>query len=259
MTIDTELALGSAGQVPEKLDPPIIEAGASEFQLGSRYHTAVDRIGLLRDTWGFMPTSAGEANRAYALLGYMDDPDGAAAYLDGILAHQQRKSASKNPETAVEKVAREIGAYARKARGDTVALAQLTQELRDSRAGGSLATLGDVRLQTGTGQLVRHVDLAGLLLHGKIGIDPFSMQTKKQPAADPYTVSQRSRAMNAHVEHVLQAIPVSHASGLILAAAADQAKRRAFWTEILQQARQQAVARPIAYVALQDLGVIPRV
>lgn len=233
---------------------------ASDVDMASHALPAIDvydRLAVVKDTAGFLPTTRGELTEAMSLLSFQEVPGGAAAHLNEILLHQKR-SASVDPQAAVRSVTNQYAGYARKARYDLTALTTLREELEES-TGNPLTSVKEAGAVTGLGQLARYKDitsLAGARDPDKFPFPPlYNGADNKRNAFDPYTAAQPDPLARERIVTVARAERLWHGRALVRGAIEDQQARFSFWVDRLQEARQHGAAKPVAAVALQNLGV----
>jgi hypothetical protein len=249
--------------VPEGIFPP--EPSTVEQALPQTIEF-IERLDTLRKTRGFMPTSLGEGNEAFALLSYIDTSAGSAGHVNEILQHQikhkekqereGREVKIEDPTAAVRSVTNEYAGYALRARTDVTALSALQTELADIQHANPFLSLRELNLQNGIRQLVRFVDLSNLAAGRPVDIRPFIIRAdKRRSALDPYIIPEPSREMLAHMDSVLGNTRLWQARRLVQPAINDQSNRRDFWTERVVELDKHIAARPIARRALRALGV----
>ncbi|RTK95094.1 hypothetical protein EKI60_01410 [Candidatus Saccharibacteria bacterium] len=223
--------------------------------------TTLERMEVMRQDYGFMPTTRDELNAAIGLVGFETTPGGTARHLNEILLHQKR-AVTNDPAQAVRSVTAEYDGFARRAQSDHQGLINLQGDVRELM--NPRVSIGeDAGSNSALRQLVRFMDLdAYTLTKGEVwpGFDPLKKAARvrgKQGArmiVDRYSASEMDEEVETHVRDVLAATTVGQTRVLVDRAVADQARRLDFWVSKLRESRNHGIARPIADRALAHLG-----
>jgi hypothetical protein len=216
------------------------------------------KLRLVKGRAGFYPTNRGEANRAAALIDYLDHDTDTGVYLNDILVHQEN-SRSKHPVKALQVVTGEMASYAGKARSDRTRLGELSREVVAGLQPENLhAPVDASRYHDGLGQIVRYLDLRDIATTGTtshIGFNPFDhLPEPDRPATDPYTVPYPKDKVGLHIVDTVSALTNSALATYTEAAMFDQESKFTFWTDRLKAATYHADARKAAELALDKLG-----
>lgn len=222
--------------------------------------TALERLEVMNETQGFLPTTRDELNTATAVVAFDDIPGKTARHLNDVLQHQ-RKARTDMPEQAVRSITAEFAGFAQRARSDHQGLANLQEDIRllDYPFASLSEEIGDNRAVR---QLVRFVDLQAYTKSAgqeSPGFDVLKRAARvrglesARTIIDVYSVDELDPAVKTHIDEVLAGITVGRSRELVAKAVAEQQKRLEFWIKHLQQSRQHSLARPIAERALRDL------
>ncbi len=257
-------------ELADELPVPVFDPTAIADQAQKRYEATKDpsdmvaqpmdqaeRLLVMHDIAGFLPSNNHELSRAFAIKDYRDTPSGTAGYLNDILLHQMKTPKAEEPGAALLSIVSEMEGYAAKARADKTALRTMEQELQDAEGTNSLVTLDKTGVATGIGQFVRRHDLILTARSGGKAELPFN-PLKALPARnayDVYTASQPSAVVQARINEVMSSVRLWQANAMIGDLIDEQSARFKFWAESISDAKRHAVARGAAHTALTRLGV----
>lgn len=212
-----------------------------------------ERLETVERRFGFLPRSRRELSDTYGLTGE-DLIAGAATHLNDVFNRQKFKTKMEDPAETVRSMTARYADYAKNARAEAGLLGLLVEDITTENGTLNTNRLGDDwRYSDSWARSIVHA----LWTHDvntfkKVGEDDDAspLDTKEEGA---YSVSDKAMLSRAQTMMRRQKGVFNDA---ITQSLKNEQQRFAFWVEKLQEARKHTIARPIAYKALVELGVI---
>jgi hypothetical protein len=210
-----------------------------------------ERLVTVEQRFGFLPRSRRELSDTYDLTA-KELLAGAASHLNDVFNRQKHKSSMEDPSQTVRSITARYAEYAKNAQGEQRMLELFARDIGDEKGSLDISRLGSEWQHSGS--LFRPIlhtlwtrDVSAFMRDGE-GDDPLKGLLEGAYSASDRQVMQRAQEMLTKSKREF--------NGEFRHSLTSQRNRFDFWVNALQEARKHTLARPVAYNALVELGVI---